>query len=123
MNNLHKFLSYGFLLVIAIAYPVSACYSVSYDCEVGCLNSNLNTTALADNMIKSTGNDYGEYTDRCSITCAEGVQDASWGATHNTPLPVDGFQIGGVEMNYSVLVPVAIIATLLFVGMWYIRRM
>jgi hypothetical protein len=47
-------------------------------------------TALANKTIQSIGNDYGEYTDRCKITCAEGVQDSSWATTYNAPLEPTG---------------------------------
>ena len=121
MNNLHKFLSYGFLLVIAIAYPASACYAVSYDCVVVCMNSNMNMTSLANKTIQSIGNDYGEYTDRCTITCEDGVQSGSWAITYNEPLPVDGFQMGGFVINPYAIIPAAIVVTLLVIALWYIR--
>jgi hypothetical protein len=49
-------------------------------------------TSLANKTIQSIGNDYGEYADRCTITCEDGVQDAaaSWGATYNAPLEPPG---------------------------------
>ena len=110
------------LLMLSLAYPVSACYSVSYACKVSCINGDLNTTALSGNVVKSIGNDAEEFADRCGITCAEGVRDASWGSTYNEPLPVDGFQLGGVAINLYAVIPAIIIITLMVVALLYLRK-
>jgi hypothetical protein len=94
------------------------CYGISYACTVDCINTNLNTTRLADGVVTGMMPYNG-----CTIKCAEGVQwTDSWATTSHTPLPVDYLSIAGVPLNLgNMLLLLACILGLVALFL-YLRR-
>jgi hypothetical protein len=90
------------------------CYGVSYKCAVSCINTDLNTTKLGEGIISGDG-----YGSGCTISCAEGIRDASWGTTHaiSAEAPINTGWIG-----VACLIIVLIFAGIFFYMRYYAKE-